>query len=334
MRVFKPFHRHIQNTITAGLLAMGAWLAGPEAMAFSGIIDLDVMDDTVRVVADGPVQYRLVPAGMNRWRVTFTDALMAEELHQALQSGQVRSSRIQLQWVEPDSVLVIGGNPRFEGASLAPPLMDKNKTVHSGPATETHAYSRQHVGAPERKAGLENSQAPYAKPARDDGHKLDFIAKKAMDLREKKQYAEAEPLYAQLSGYQPAKWLLPYAEVVYLNERSPRAIRTLEDLLGRARSVSDPTVEARLKFILGTLYQEQGNHDDALPYLISAATALQADETVQFNTGLALEQLGKPSEAFAYYDRAARLAPGKPAVQQAISRLQRYADVSRPLSRN
>lgn len=106
-----------------------------------------------------------------------------------------------------------------------------------------------------------------------------------------------------------------YAEILTLNGQRNEAIGLLKQLLA-----TQPH-NAKLAYMLGTLYEELGQSREALPYLQEAAQAQGNSADIQYNLGLAYELTGDTTKARQHYQLALRLSPAAKDTQSALQRL-------------
>jgi protein O-GlcNAc transferase len=116
------------------------------------------------------------------------------------------------------------------------------------------------------------------------------------------------------------KYLNRYAVALYLRGKREDAIRELEK-----RLKSDSALLANqylIHFILGTLYQEQGETAKAIPLLETAARLNPESADAHYNLGLAYELSGRRNEAKVHYSQALRLNPGANDTALALERIK------------
>lgn len=107
-----------------------------------------------------------------------------------------------------------------------------------------------------------------------------------------------------------------YAEVLVSSGKKADAIRLLEELYQKDSS------QAKVAYMLGTLYEERGNTAKALTYLKQAAQLHPASADIQYNLGLAYELSGDMEQAEKHYQQALTLNPDASDIRKALQRVR------------
>lgn len=136
-------------------------------------------------------------------------------------------------------------------------------------------------------------------------------------------YIKADNLHQANLAYEKASRLTPegtyddrYAYVLYKQGNRKKAIQVLLNLLQLNPG------NAKHQFMVGTLYQELGQSELALPYLRAAERLNPSSSDVQYNLGLAYEQYGQKDLAKRHYQKALEISPGSRDLQEALNRLR------------
>lgn len=128
-------------------------------------------------------------------------------------------------------------------------------------------------------------------------------------------YLEARALFqAQHNSQDEHAVLLSHAETLNSLRRHGEAVALCEAALELARSVQDGSCEVRSLYTLGNTYLLSGQPDRALPWYIKAQELShtlgnsRGEVEALHGQGMALDSLGRYTEAIASYERALALA--------------------------
>ncbi|WP_303675172.1 tetratricopeptide repeat protein [Vampirovibrio chlorellavorus] len=130
------------------------------------------------------------------------------------------------------------------------------------------------------------------------------------------QKQEAAKAYARAYHYNPQQYGQPYAQALVLVGQRGKAIEVLTALYGK-----NPN-QAGVAYMLGTLYEELGQTEQALPFLKQAAELHPGSADIQYNLGLAYELSGDNLLAERHYQRALRLDASAADAQKALTRVR------------
>jgi tetratricopeptide (TPR) repeat protein len=150
-----------------------------------------------------------------------------------------------------------------------------------------------------------------------DNNNSDLIAAIGEVQLEMRRHDEAVKAYQKADQITPQRHRLRYAQVLALSGQREDAIKLLKSPL------SEPKQEAQRAYLLGTLYEELGELQQALPYLTEAARLQPESADIRYNLGLTYELSGQKTKAHQYYRQAQILDPNAADIKQAIDRTKR-----------
>lgn len=134
-------------------------------------------------------------------------------------------------------------------------------------------------------------------------------------------WISARDSYARGLATEPDNLSLPYAAILYRLRQFSQMEQVLAQLLDRPGLLPDLAGQAR--YMLGSLYAEQGRYQAALPHLRAAAETFPTEAIVRYNLGVVYEGLAASREASeAYRTALANASPELAAlIQQHLARL-------------
>ncbi len=154
-----------------------------------------------------------------------------------------------------------------------------------------------------------------------DAHNPDLLAALAEIQLKLGQASLAQENYHQAQILSPEKYGIRYAQLLSLNGSPEAAIQVLKAL--HRENPKQPQVA----YLLGTLYEDQGQTTLALQYLHQAAQLHPASADIQYNLGLAYELSGDRLRAEKHYRQALNLHPAAPDVSKALARVRHSGGV-------
>lgn len=150
-----------------------------------------------------------------------------------------------------------------------------------------------------------------------DSNNSDLVAAIGEVQLEMRRHDEAIKAYQRADQITPQRHRLRYAQVLALSGQRKDAIDLLKAPL------PEPKQEAQRAYLLGTLYEELGELQQALPYLTEAARLQPESADIRYNLGLTYELAGQKNQAYQYYRQAQALDPNASDIKQALARTKR-----------
>jgi Flp pilus assembly protein TadD len=132
-----------------------------------------------------------------------------------------------------------------------------------------------------------------------------------------KKFPQAQQAYEKAADYAlPGTYEDRLAIALYRQGKTKEAIRVLKNLL----LLKPEDVDAH--YMIGTLYQQLGDHPQALPYLAKAEALNPNSADIHYNLGLAYEMEGQRHLAQKQYLKALEKSPNAKDYQDAVNRIK------------
>ncbi len=151
-----------------------------------------------------------------------------------------------------------------------------------------------------------------------DTNNSDLVAAIGEVQLEMRHHDEAIEAYKQADQLTPGRHRLRYAQILALSGQRKEAIALL-----KTTPLPESKQEAQRSYLLGTLYEELGQLQEALSYLTEAARLQPNSADIRYNLGLTCELAGQKAQAYQHYRQAQILDPHAVDIKQAIARTKK-----------
>ena len=151
----------------------------------------------------------------------------------------------------------------------------------------------------------------------DDQNAELYAALSEIELKQNR-FEEAEQAYSKAVALDAKKSGPRYAQILILAGDRGKAMNLLKDM-AKDPAVND-TDKSKVHYMLGTLYQENGEMLEAIGHLQAAARLSPKNADIQYNLGLAYEFQGDLQQAKTHYNKAVQLNPKAEDAKKALAR--------------
>ncbi|MBY0404623.1 MAG: tetratricopeptide repeat protein, partial [Cyanobacteria bacterium] len=225
---------------------------------------------------------------------------------------------------QEEPVILVSQSPIFSGLpknkatspNLSPKAKTQPPTTISTANPPSNAVLKQAIQA-YRVNQPEVAQLKLKEALSRETHNPALYAASAEIYLKLKKFPQAQQAYEKAAEYAlPGTYEDRLAIALYRQGKTQEAIRVLKNLL----LLKPEDVDAH--YMIGTLYQQLGDHPQALPYLAKAEALNPNSADIHYNLGLAYEMEGQRHLAQKQYLKALEKSPNAKDYQDAVNRIK------------